>query len=179
MSRTPSRRRSLSAPADTRLPSPAAFPAGARQGPGSLGFLWRLELQHSSPAQSKPGVRSFQRLLHRRAKGGALLLLPRLRPCLREQDGVVALRSAGRQEAARAGRTLHPAEVAPFHHRGGLLTAAATWAGAGRDTTAGNRPHSTRMHPPCTAAWRLAGRTSTHHEAPPRRSCCRAGCAGR
>ena len=46
MSRTPSRRRSLSSPADTRLPSPAAFPGGARQVPGSLGWLWRLELQH-------------------------------------------------------------------------------------------------------------------------------------
>jgi hypothetical protein len=42
MSRTP---RSLSSPADTHLPSPAAFPAGARQGPGSLGGLRRLELQ--------------------------------------------------------------------------------------------------------------------------------------
>ena len=46
MSRTPSRRRSLSSPADTRLPSPAAFPGRTRQGPRSLGWLWRLELQH-------------------------------------------------------------------------------------------------------------------------------------
>ena len=46
MSRTPGRRRSPSSPADTRLPSPAAFPGGRRQGPGSLGWLWRLELQH-------------------------------------------------------------------------------------------------------------------------------------
>ena len=46
MSRTPSRRRSLSSPADTRQPSPAAFPGGARQGRSSLGWLWRLELQH-------------------------------------------------------------------------------------------------------------------------------------
>ena len=27
-------------------PTPAAFPGGARQVPGSLGWLWRLELQH-------------------------------------------------------------------------------------------------------------------------------------
>ncbi|MBN1205689.1 MAG: SIR2 family protein, partial [Myxococcaceae bacterium] len=46
MSRTPGRRTSLSSPADTRLPSPAAFPGGRRQGLGSLGWLGRLELQH-------------------------------------------------------------------------------------------------------------------------------------
>jgi hypothetical protein len=45
MSRTPGRRTSPSSPADTRLPSPAAFPGEARQGPGSLGWLERLELQ--------------------------------------------------------------------------------------------------------------------------------------
>ena len=48
MSRTPGLRRSPSSPADTRLPSPAAFPGGARQGPGFLGLLWRLELQHQA-----------------------------------------------------------------------------------------------------------------------------------
>jgi hypothetical protein len=141
MSRTPSRRRSLSSPADTRLPSPAAFPAGARQGAGSLGWLGRLELQHPAlwggsragarcalavgnpncstialtpvapftyantlkpastpqarqhiqgerpfqqPGPVQTGVRSFQRLLHRRGKGGALLRKLQLRPCLRE-----------------------------------------------------------------------------------------------
>jgi hypothetical protein len=140
MSRTPGLRRSPSSPADTRLPSPAAFPGGTRQGPGSLGWLWRLVLQHhalwggaragarcalavgnprcSTIALTPPapftyantlkpastpqarehiqGERPFQqpgpvqtgcallpRLLHRRGKGGALLLQPRLRPCLR------------------------------------------------------------------------------------------------
>jgi hypothetical protein len=144
MSRTPSRRRSLSSPADTRLPSPAAFPGGARQVPGSLGWLWRLELQHPAlwggpragarcalavgnprcstialtppahftdantlkpastpqarehiqgeppsqqPGPVQTGCALLPRLLHRRAKGGALLLQPRLRPCLRELDG--------------------------------------------------------------------------------------------
>lgn len=48
MSRAPSRHRSLSSPADTRLSSPAAFPGGARQVPGSLGWLWRLELHASA-----------------------------------------------------------------------------------------------------------------------------------
>ena len=46
MSRTPGRRRSHSSPADAPLPSPAASPGGTLQGPGSLGWLGRLELQH-------------------------------------------------------------------------------------------------------------------------------------
>jgi len=143
MSGTPGRRRTDSSPTDTRLPRPGRpLPGGARQGPGSLGWPWRLELQHHAawggpragaslaPAGARPRCsriartppasftdastlgpasttcagehverkRPFQqpgpiqarrallpRLLHRRGKGRALLLQPRLLPHLREQ----------------------------------------------------------------------------------------------
>ena len=51
----------------------------------------RANVLRSSPAQSKRGVRSVQRLLHRRGKGGALLFQPRLRPCLRDHQCALGL----------------------------------------------------------------------------------------
>src|SRR5215217_387937 len=136
MSRTPSRRRSLSSPADTRLPGPPAFPGGARRGlavlaacgsfsfnttlsgaplaqglgahspwatpsaPESLSPSCTLHVRQYPPPTSTPHAREqiqgerpalqpgpvqtrcalLPRLLHRHAKGGALLLQHRLRP---------------------------------------------------------------------------------------------------
>jgi hypothetical protein len=85
---------------------PSRLPRRARQVPGSLGWLWRLELQPRLANTLKPastpqarehiqaerpahqpgpvqtGCALLSRLLHPQGKGGALLRKPRLRPCL-------------------------------------------------------------------------------------------------